>query len=396
MKSDFDEIIDRRNTNCLKYDFGLERKHREDLLPLWIADMDFRLPEIILNDIQKSVTHGIFGYSDSKEDYFLSLQNWFLTYFHWEVKRDWLIKTPGVVYAIAMAIKAFTKPQDAVIIQQPVYYPFSQCILDNGRRLINNQLCYQNGKYFIDFDDFEEKIQTEHVKLFILCSPHNPVGRVWTKEELNRIGEICLRHQVLVISDEIHSDFTYPGHPHTVFASMSETFSMNSIICTSPSKSFNMAGLQISNIYIPNEDLRTLFQQEINSSGYSQVNSLGLLACQSAYTNGGSWISDLKDYLKDNLDFVRDYLNKNIPQIKLVEPQGTYLIWLDCTGLGLSYKELELLITDKARLWLDGGIMFGRESALFERINIACPRSILKLALDQLSEAIKTSQISSI
>lgn len=386
----FDEIIDRRNTNSLKYDFCLERKKRSDLLPLWVADMDFRIPDVILNDIKTAVNHGIFGYSEAKENYFTPLNNWFLTHFNWEVKKDWLVKTPGVVYAIAMAIKAFTKPQEGIMIQQPVYYPFSECILDNDRKLVNNPLVYNNGRYTIDFEDFESKILQENVKLFILCSPHNPVGRVWTKEELIRIGEICLKHHVLIVSDEIHCDFTYPGHTHTIFASISEEFAMNSIICTSPSKSFNMAGLQISNIFIPNKEIRALFQHKMNASGYSQVNTLGLVGCASAYANGDVWLGALKEYLKENLDFVRDYLEKYIPKIKLVEPEGTYLIWLDCSELNLTYKELETLITDKAKLWLDGGIMFGKDSSKFERINIACPRSILKQALDNLASAVRT------
>ena len=389
MGTNFDEIIDRRNTNSLKYDFGMERKHRDDLLPLWIADMDFRLPEEIISDIQAAVAHGIFGYSESKENYFIPLHDWFQNHFNWDVKKEWLTKTPGVVYAIALAIKAFTKEGEAVIIQQPVYYPFSECINDNNRRLINNQLIYENGKYSIDFEDFEQKIINEDVKLFLLCNPQNPTGRVFTKEELTRLGEICLKHNVIVLSDEIHCDFTYPGHPHTVFASISEEFANNSIICTSPSKTFNMAGMQTSNIFIPNKTIRDLFLHEFDASGYSQLTTLGLVACQSAYTNGYEWLNELKTYLKGNLDYVRTFINENLPEIKLVEPEGTYLIWLDCSELGVSYKELEKIIIDKAKLWLDGGIIFGKATSLFERINIACPRSVLVQALTNLEQAIK-------
>jgi len=389
MGTNFDEIIDRRNTNSLKYDFGMERKHRDDLLPLWIADMDFRLPEEIISDIQTAVAHGIFGYSESKESYFIPLHDWFQNHFNWDVKKEWLTKTPGVVYAIALAIKAFTKEGEAVIIQQPVYYPFSECINDNNRRLINNQLIYENGKYSINFEDFEQKIINEDVKLFLLCNPQNPTGRVFTKEELTRLGEICLKHNVIVLSDEIHCDFTYPGHPHTVFASISEEFANNSIICTSPSKTFNMAGMQTSNIFIPNKTIRDLFLHEFDASGYSQLTTLGLVACQSAYTNGYEWLNELKTYLKGNLDYVRTFINENLPEIKLVEPEGTYLIWLDCSELGVSYKELEKIIIDKAKLWLDGGIIFGKATSLFERINIACPRSVLVQALTNLEQAIK-------
>lgn len=390
MKTNFDEIIDRKNTNSLKYDFALERKKRDDLLPLWIADMDFRLPEEIISDIQKAVSHGIFGYSDVKEAYFLSLHNWFHKQFSWDIKEEWLIKTPGIVFAIALAIKAFTNEGDSVLIQQPVYYPFSECILSNKRKLVNNQLVYKEGKYTIDYDDFESKIVNEHVKLFLLCSPQNPTGRVWTKGELKRVGEICLKHNVIVLSDEIHCDFTYPDNTHTVFASINEEFAMNSIICTAPSKTFNIAGLQISNIIIPNQTLRYAFREEFDASGYSQLNALGLVACQSVYTKGEAWLNELKVYLKENLDYVRNFIHNYLPEIKLVEPEGTYLIWLDCSGLGLSYKELEKLVIDKAKLWLDGGIIFGKETALFERINIACPRSILEKALKNLEQAIRS------
>ncbi len=388
--TNFDEIIDRKNTNSLKYDFLMERRNRDDLLPLWIADMDFRLPEDIISDIQKAVSHGIFGYSDVKETYFISLQNWFEKQFSWDINKDWLIKTPGIVFAIALAIKAFTNEGDSILIQQPVYYPFSECILSNKRKLVNNQLAYKDRKYTIDYEDFESKIVNEHVKLFLLCSPQNPTGRVWTKDELTRIGEICLKHNVIVLSDEIHCDFIYPGSTHTVFASINEEFAMNSIICTAPSKTFNIAGLQISNIFIPNKTLRYAFREEFDASGYSQLNTLGLVACQSAYSKGEAWLKELKVYLKGNLDYVRNFINEKLPEIKLVEPEGTYLIWLDCSGLGLSYKELEKLIIDKAKLWLDGGIIFGRETALFERINIACPRSILEKAMKSLEQAIRS------
>lgn len=388
MKTNFDEIIDRNNTNCLKYDFAMERKHRSDLLPLWIADMDFKLPSIILDDISNAVNHGIFGYSDTKEDYFDALSNWFRSRFSWELKQEWLVKTPGVVFAIALAIKAFTNVSDAVLIQQPVYYPFAECIRDNNRRLINNQLTFKNGSYHMNLEDFEQKIISERVKLFILCSPHNPVGRVWSKEELLAIGEICLKHNVLIVSDEIHCDFTYPGYTHTIFATLSPELEKQCIVCTSPSKTFNMAGLQTSNIFIPDKTLRDAFKKELNASGYSQLNALGLVACKSAYQNGAFWLDELKEYLNENLSFARTFLEKNLPELTLIEPEGTYLIWIDFSKLGLTHKELEHLIIEKANLWLDGGVIFGRETSLFERINIACPRSILKEALERLEKAI--------
>lgn len=385
---DFDKEVDRRNTDCLKYDFAVERGKPEGILPLWVADMDFQISSYIQDAIKKQTEHGIFGYSEVKEDYFNPLKNWFLKNHGWEVKEEWLVKTPGVVFAIAMAIRAFTNEGDSVLLCQPVYYPFMECILDNRRKLVNSQLKYADGRYSIDFEDFEEKIVKNDVKLFLLCSPHNPVGRVWTKEELVRVGEICLKHNVIVLSDEIHCDFTYEGFKHIPFASVSREFAQNCIVCTAPSKTFNIAGLQVSNIFIPDEKKRGLFKKEIDRAGYSQLNIIGLVACRAAYAYGGEWLSALKEYLKGNLLFVSEFLEKNLPQIKLVKPEGTYLVWLDCSGLNIGYRELEDLVVNKANLWLDGGAIFGRETELFERINIACTRKTLKQALSQLKKAI--------
>lgn len=388
MKYDFDTVIDRNHTNCLKYDFKTERGMEEDVLPLWVADMDFQtLPEI-RSRLQEVVSHGIFGYSDGKEDYFAAVQGWYARHFGWEIKKEWLIKTPGVVYAIAAAVAAYTNEGDAVLIQQPVYYPFGQMIRENKRKLVNNPLQEKNGHYEIDFEDFEQKIVEHHVKLFLLCSPHNPVGRVFEEWELKKLGDICIRHQVIVLSDEIHSDFTYPGHTHHVFASLGEAYADQCVICTAPSKTFNLAGLQISNILIPNEKLRHAFEAAVTRTGYSQVGIMGLVATQAAYEHGDEWVAELKAYLYENLDFVREYLKENLPQIRLIEPEGTYLLWLDFRGLGLTEKELEELVVKKAKLWLDRGAVFGTEGKGFERINIACPRSTLKQALDQLKNAI--------
>lgn len=388
MKYDFDTVIDRNHTNCLKYDFKTERGMEEDVLPLWVADMDFQtLPEI-RSRLQEVVSHGIFGYSDGKEDYFTAVQGWYARHFGWEIKKEWLIKTPGVVYAIAAAVAAYTNEGDAVLIQQPVYYPFGQMIRENKRKLVNNPLQQRDGHYEIDFADFEQKIVEHHVKLFLLCSPHNPVGRVFEEWELKKLGDICIRHHVIVLSDEIHSDFTYPGHTHHVFASLGEVYANQCVICTAPSKTFNLAGLQISNILIPNEKLRHAFESAVTRTGYSQTGIMGLVATQAAYEHGDEWVAELKAYLYENLNFVREYLKENLPQIRLIEPEGTYLLWLDFCGLGLTEKELEELVVKKAKLWLDRGAVFGAEGRGFERINIACPRSTLKQALDQLKNAI--------
>lgn len=388
MHTHFDELIDRTNTNSLKYDFAVERGRPVDILPLWVADMDFKAPAAVLDALTTSSQHGIFGYSETKEDYFNTLYHWFNTYFDWPIKHSWLVKTPGIVYAICTAIRALTQKGDAVMIQQPVYYPFSESIIANERLLVNNALVYEEGKYSIDFKDFETKIIKHKVKLFILCSPHNPVGRVWTKEELIQLGDICLKHGVLVISDEIHADFVYNGHKHLIFASLKPEFLDITITCTAPSKTFNLAGLQISNIFIANEGIRREFEQEIVRTGYSQLNTMGLVACKAAYDHGGPWLEELKDYLEQNLAFVRTFLSEKLPQIKLVEPEGTYLIWLDCKALNLSDKELEDVIIHKAGLWLDSGSMFGIDGEGFQRINIACPKAVLEKALTQLEHAL--------
>ncbi len=388
MKYNFDKLIDRKNTNSLKYDFSTERGKPADILPLWVADMDFSVPEEVQEAIHQAVSHGIFGYSDVKQDYFKVVHDWFFRHYGWDTKENWLIKSPGVVFAIAMAVRALSKEGDGVLIQQPVYYPFSETIRLNNRRLVVNSLIYQDNQYTVDFDDFEEKIVKNGVRLFLLCNPHNPVGRVWAKEELTRLGEICLKYKVIVISDEIHSDFTYPGYEHVVFSNLSEEFAQNTITCTAPSKSFNLAGLQVSNIFIQNDDLRGKLKLEIAKSGYSQLNTLGLAACKAAYQYGEPWLVQLKAYLLGNLNYVREFLSEKLPMIKLIEPQGTYLIWLDFSALQLTRKELEELIVHKAKLWLDPGHIFGPEGDGFERINIACQRQTLARALEQLHQAI--------
>lgn len=390
MNYNFDEIIDRRGTNSLKYDFAEERGRPADVLPMWVADMDFRAPAEVLEELEAIVQHGIFGYSDSKRDYFDALEHWFASRFGWDIQPEWLVKTPGIVFAIATAIRAFTEAGDAVIIQQPVYYPFAECVRSNSRKLVVNELVYENGAYHIDFDAFEAQIKANAVRLFILCSPHNPVGRVWSRDELARLGTICRRHDVLVVSDEIHADFVYEGNRHSIFASLGPEFLQSSVICTAPSKTFNLAGLQASNIFIADPASKLKFEAEVARTGVGELNCMGLAACQAAYTRGGPWLDALKDYLAGNLAFVRGFLESRLPRLRLVEPQGTYLLWINCGGLGLSAPALEELMVHKAKLWLDAGTMFGTGGVGFERINIACPRATLERALLQLEQAVNS------
>lgn len=391
MKYNFDEIIDRTNTNSIKYDFKAERGMPDDVIPLWVADMDFRTAPPIIDALVESAKHAIFGYTEVKKtgDYFKAVHNWFKNRFKFEINPQWLVKTPGVVFAISTAVKAFTATNDAVIIQTPVYPPFKSSIEVNGRRCITNPLVYIDGRYKIDFDDFERKIIENNVKMFILCSPHNPVSRVWTFNELTRLGDICLKHEVFVISDEIHCDFVFGEHKHTVFGTINERFLYNSVICTAPSKTFNLAGLQPANIFIADNDLNRKFRKKIIESGYSQPNTIGLVACQAAYEKGGEWLDELLIYLNNNYDYVKNFINENLPKVRIVELEGTYLIWLDLNEYGFSETELNHVIIEKAKLWVNNGVMFGEGGHGFIRINIACPLEILKKAFIQLAVALR-------
>ncbi|MDD6037882.1 MAG: pyridoxal phosphate-dependent aminotransferase [bacterium] len=387
---DFDKVIDRKNTDCIKYDFAEERGMPKDILPLWVADMDFQTSSLILDALHERVSHGIFGYTGTKDHYYQAVAGWMKKHHNLTIQKDWLVNTPGIVFALALAIQAFSKEGDAVLVQQPVYYPFSRLIKSNGRVVVSNDLVLNgNNHYEIDFADMEEKIVENHIKLFLFCSPHNPVGRVWTKEELRKTADICLRHGVIVVSDEIHSDFVYDGYQHTPLLTMDERLKEICITCTSPAKTFNLAGLQVSNIMIPNGKLRIAFEKEMSKNGYDQLNSMGLAACEAAYTKGEVWYESLMRYLHDNLNFLRGYIEKELPMLKLIEPEGTYLVWIDFRALGLSEEELEDLIVNKAKLWLDAGVMFGKGGKGFERINIATSRSILKEALNRLKAAIE-------
>ena len=394
-KLDFDTVIDRTHTNSLKYDFAVQRGKPKDVLPLWVADMDFQVSSYIQEALSGSVAHGIFGYSEAEGSYFEAVAGWMSRHYGWNVEEtwlvktpgivfalepQWLVKTPGVVFALAMAVKAYTNEGDGVLIQQPVYYPFSQVIRDNGRKIVDNTLVQgEDGRYRIDFTDFEEKIRSAHVKLFFLCNPHNPVGRVWTREELLRLGDICEKYGVIEGS-------------HQVLAGLKESYRKFVVTCTAPSKTFNLAGLQVSNIFIPDDALRRKFEQAVAASGYSQLNTMGLVACEAAYRHGGEWYDAVKAYIRENLAYAQHFLEEQIPQVKAVKPEGTYLLWVDFRSLGLSGKELEDLIVKKAGLWLDSGDIFGAAGRGFERINVACPRSVLTEALERLACAVREKE----
>jgi len=390
MKYDFDRVIDRTGTGSVKWDLAEVFFGRADLLPLWVADMDFESPPEVRAALAERARHGIYGYTSPKLDYYQSLTAWFRKRHSWDIKYDWLYFAPGVVPAINLAIQTYTEPGERVIIQKPVYYPFMLAISNNGREIINNPLKLINSMYLIDFDDLEMKASDPAARLMILCSPHNPVGRVWTREELNRVGEICCSHDVLVLSDEIHCDLTYENHRHIPFGSIRDAFLMNSITCISPSKTFNLAGLQTAGLIIANPELGRKYKHTIDCLGLLGPNLFGAEALTAAYAHGGSWLDAVMSYISGNLSYLKEYIIENIPRIAVIEPEGTYLVWLDFRPLGLDNKSLRQLMLEKAHVALDDGFIFGSpEGDGFMRINIACPRATLAEALRRIGLAAK-------
>jgi len=389
MVFDFDSVIPRRHTNSLKYDFAASRGKPEDILPMWVADMDFAAPPCVGEALAARARHNVYGYSDADDRYFEAVAGWLASRHGYKAHPSWLIKTPSVVFAIAMAIRALTEKGEAVLIQQPVYYPFASCVDSNARTLVVNPLALKHGRYEIDFEDFEEKIIQNRVRLFIFCSPHNPVGRVWTAEELTRLGDICVRHGVVVVSDEIHMDFAYSGHRHIPFASLKPDYESIAVTCTSPSKTFNLAGLHIANIFIADKAIRDKYRIEIDSAGYSQSNIMGLIACESAYRDGARWLDELLEYLWASIRHVKDWLVERLPGVRLVEPEGTYFLWFDCRRLGLTDEQLDELLIQRAKIWLFAGTVFGRGGEGFQRMNIACPRSVVMEGLERIFTAVQ-------
>ena len=389
MQYDFDTPIDRTHTWSIKHDFKKENGKADDILPLWVADMDFRSPDSVVEALKKAVDHGIFGYSRADESYFDAVAAWYQKRHHLTLQPEWMTCTPGIVFALSIAVRAFTQEGDAVLIQPPVYHPFSRAILRNKRTLVENPLVLKDGHYEMDLEDLEQKVLDEHVKLMILCNPHNPVGRVWTREELTALADICLRHHVYVISDEIHGDFVWRGHEQTPYASISEEACLHSMMCTAPSKTFSLAGMATSNLFIPDPEMRRKFRSELLDVGQENMNRLGLFACRAAYEGGGEWLDQLIGYLAGNLALVRDFCKNRVPQIQLIEPEGTYLAWLDCRELGMTDDELMAFFSDDAKVWLDPGTHSGEQGSGFMRFNLGSSRSVIAQALDQIEAAWK-------
>lgn len=389
MKYDFDRVIQRRGTGSVKWDLADSIFGGSDLLPLWVADMDFESPPEVTAALVERARHGIFGYTAASPEYFESFVNWFRKRHQWEIHNEWIHFSPGVVPALNLLIQTFSNPGDRVIIQQPVYYPFMSAIRNNSREIVNNPLVLDQGRYRMDMDDLEKKARDDRTKILILCSPHNPVGRVWSRNELSLLGDICMKYNIIVISDEIHCDLTYPGIKHIHFASITDNYLMNSITCLSPSKTFNLAGLQTAGLIIANPEMQKKYKQMIECVGLTWPNLFACEALTYAYKYGDLWLDAVIEYLTDNLSFLRDFIRRKIPEITLIEPEGTYLVWLDFRKLGLDRASLKRLLREKAKVALDDGFIFGSaEGEGFERINIACPRSILEEALNKIEFAI--------
>ncbi len=386
----FDQVIIRENTSCIKWDGWKKMNKPEGLLPLWVADMDFKAPDAIIDAITRKAAHGIFGYGFCDHEYYGAVCNWMKKRHDLAITNDNIVTTPGVVAALNIAVNAYTQINDAIMINKPIYHPFDKVIEQNGRKKISCPMSFKDGRYQLDFSLFEQKIINHKVKMFILCNPYNPIGKVWSLQELKKIGEICLKHEVLVVCDEIHQDFVFKNHVHIPFVNVDKRFKDISIIATSPSKTFNLAGLQCANILFFNDSLKERFIITKRKSGFNEEpNILAIEATKAAYLHGEKWLDDLIKYLEKNKNLLQNFLSKNIPEVKLVEPEGLYLAWVDFSGLDMDAEHLEAFMINEAKLWLDEGYIFGIGGAGFERINLAVPQSVLKEALNRLNLAIK-------
>lgn len=391
MKYNFDKVTDRRNTDCIKWDLTPGEDAPKDLLPMWVADMDFETVPEVKQCLVDVASRGIYGYTMQSDAYKEAVCSWFLRRFSWKIEKDWIVSTTGVVMALAAAVRAFTNEGDSILIQQPVYYPFSNVITVNNRNLVVSQLkevplensvCYE-----MDFADMEAKIRDHKVKMAILCNPHNPIGRVWTKDELEQYCSICEKYQVQIISDEIHCDFIRPGFSHVPFASLECDWSKNAVVCTAPSKTFNLAGLQASNIIIQNPDVRKAYTDELDRISIHGAGLFGLEACKTAYQYGADWVDELNAYIDGNYRYVEAYIKEYLPKIKVVELQGTYLVWLDFRKYRLSEEALSEKMLKDAGIWVDDGTMFGLGGSGFMRINLATPRIYIEDAMKRLTES---------
>lgn len=390
MKYNFDEIIDRSGTNSSKWEPEVLKElfGEPDLMPFWVADMDFKVAEPIVEAIVKAAQHGIYGYSNRPASYYQAIIDWTERRFGWKLEKEWIEYTPGIVPAVNYAIQAFCMPGDNVLIQQPVYYPFANAINNNGCHVVSNDLIFDGEKYNMDIKDLEEKLKDPKTTMMILCSPHNPVSRIWSREELKKVAQLCLENEVLLISDEIHNDLVFSGYKHTIFGLVGDEYLNNLIVCTAPSKTFNMAGMQSSNVIIPNPSLMRRFRRVLERNSIGSQNPLSIVSLEAAYKHGEEWLEQLLEYLEGNIKFIDEYLKNNIPKARMIKPQATYLAWIDFSAYVDEGSKIEELMAKKGKIAMDGGTWFGSQGAGFMRLNFACPRELLRQGLDRMKLAI--------
>jgi len=388
MRYNFDHYIERKNTGSYKWDHLEEKFGTKDLIPMWVADMDFPSPTPVIEALKKRAEHGVYGYTIRPSSYYKSIIDWMKKRHHWNIKPEWIEYSPGVVPSVSLAIHAFTRPGDKVIVQPPVYHPFFKAVKNNGRQLVMNKLKYENRRYSMDFDDLKSKFD-KRVKMLILCSPHNPVGRVWSREELAKLGKICLENNVIILSDEIHSDLVFKGYKHIPTASISPEIADITLACEAPSKTFNLPGLANSTVISSNLKLLTQFKVSLENLGLEFANTFGIVASETAYRYGEEWLEQLLEYIQGNVNYLTDYFERRIPEIKPVKPEGTYLVWLDCRGLNMDSATLKKFMIEKAKVGFDDGPIFGSGGEGFQRANVACPRSILTKALKRIERAVR-------
>ena len=397
MKYNFDKPCDRSNTNCVKWDAVKDMFGREDVLPMWVADMDFPAAKPIVAAMKKRSAHEFYGYTKPGPELIEAIVNRMQRKFNWQIRPEWIVFTPGVIPALSAAVRAFSRPGDEIVLQEPVYFPFFSVVTQSGCKIVNNALKFDGKRYTMDLRDLESKFRPaagsrmthSRAKAIIFCNPQNPIGRLWTKTETTRTGEIVIRNGGIVISDEIHCEILYKGYKHTPFAAISDEFAQNSVVCMAPSKTFNLAGLHASCIIIPNQKLRNSFSDSM-AAVVPGPNVFGLVAMEAAFREGDDWLGQMLDYLDGNLKITMDYFAKRIPKIKVIKPQGTYLLWLDCRKLGLDNQALSTFMREQARVGFDDGFLFGESGSGFERMNIACPRVILLEALSRIEKAVNS------
>lgn len=387
MKYNFDEIIEREGTNSVKYGLGEQIFGKKDVIPMWVADMDFKTPDFIINTIKQRLNHEILGYSIKPETYYQSIIQWYKRRHNWSMKKDWILFSPGVVPALSMAVEAFTNPGDECIVQTPVYFPFFSSIEGNDRKLVYNPLKLNDGRYFMDFEDLKQKISPA-TKMLFLCNPHNPGGSVWKQDELKQLADICLENNILVLTDEIHCDLVFKPSKYIPFATISNETANITITTNAPSKTFNMAGLSTSSVIISNREWRQKFMKKLDTTHLYSGNVFGNVALEAAYSHGDEWLDQLLEYIKANIDYAIEFFSVHIPKITPIRPESTYLLWLDCRELEMSNTQLKKLMVEKAGVGMNDGASFGKEGEGFQRMNLACPRSILEKALENIKKAV--------